>query len=437
MQERYYWRGMWTDVNNFVLSCVTCSLRDDLRSLPDDLRSLRDDLRNHPLGCVGHSFAAIRAAAPTPSALEATLPAPPERMAEGSDSSEARQGRISPTGECEKPSPASRASPQALPTAPRPAVRTSAELRVWIRREATRQLGRKASPAALRVRMNAIRAEPLPEPPTHHPRGCRGGAKKRSRAAPLSDPVLHVSTPSVPKRAPAIPEPQHAAGAPAGKVRAVLRRVRALEKKNCALTAARASDEAARLRLHELTTASASAQDARLLVLEKATSSSDQDRHLPGAVNALKKVTFSSDQDARLRALDLPADVDGIYKELAVLKRNRERVWQRLDHLEACRLEIWKEVGDGRLRELGARLEQLEPLRVPIAWVDKAEAELSALVVKRDTVEEEGWSWEYGAEGRAPASKSDLHHLRLEMYGELLGIRRDLLGLRPRGNGVR
>ena len=24
VQERYYWRGMWTDINNFVLSCVTC-----------------------------------------------------------------------------------------------------------------------------------------------------------------------------------------------------------------------------------------------------------------------------------------------------------------------------------------------------------------------------------------------------------------------------
>jgi len=190
------------------------------------------------------AFASIRAAAPTPCASEATLPAPTERMAEGSDSSEARQGRISPAGECEKPSPASRASPQALATSPRRAVRTRDELRVWIRREATRQLGRQASPAALRVRMNAIRAEPLPEPPTHHPRGCRGGAKKRSRAAPPSDPVLHVaSKPSVPQLAPAIPEHQRAAGVAARKPRAVRRRVHALEKANRALTAARASIE--------------------------------------------------------------------------------------------------------------------------------------------------------------------------------------------------
>ena len=24
VQERYYWLGMWKDVHNFVLSCVTC-----------------------------------------------------------------------------------------------------------------------------------------------------------------------------------------------------------------------------------------------------------------------------------------------------------------------------------------------------------------------------------------------------------------------------
>ena len=68
-----------------------------------------------------------------------------------------------------------------------------------------------------------------------------------------------------------------------------------------------------------------------------------------------------------------------------------------------------------------------------------AEAELSALDAKRDTVGEEGCSWRYGvgAAALALASKSDLYDLRFEMYGELLGIRRDLLGLRPRGNGVR
>jgi chromosome segregation ATPase len=262
----------------------------------------------------------------------------------------------------------------------------------------------------------------------------------------------------------------------------VRRRVRDLEKANRALTAARASDEAAHLRLHELTTVSASAQDARLLALEKTVS--DQAAQLRARSNALKKVTFSSDQDARLSALEKEASapavltktsafdraellrhkdaLDGVYQELdrlndgrkgiykeldelkdrtSALRRDRDTIYNALDHLQdkVRRREVWEGVGEhkGRLLELGARLEELETLRVPISWVVTAEAELGALVVKRDTVQEEGWSWELGAKGQAPASKSDLHHLRLEMYGELLGIRRDLLGLRPRGNGVR
>ncbi|KAJ1464329.1 hypothetical protein T484DRAFT_1869788 [Baffinella frigidus] len=79
------------------------------------------------------------AAPPTPSASGAAPPSPPERMAAGSDSSEARHGRISPcaanpgasvrngdkcsassgpTGEREQPSPAALASPPALAIAP-------------------------------------------------------------------------------------------------------------------------------------------------------------------------------------------------------------------------------------------------------------------------------------------------------------------------------
>jgi len=264
-----------------------------------------------------------------PDASDVTLPAPPERMAESSDSTEARHGRMSPcvatprsidvsscdgdkssaspdpTGEREQPSPAAFASPPALPSAPWRTVRTSKEQRHWQWREATRRLGRGTAHAALRVCMNAIRAEPPPVPPTRRARDCRGGVKQRSRAAPPSVHVSPVSKPSDPQRAPAIPEPQHAAGVSAGKVRAAVRRVRAVEKANRELTAAFASDEDALLRRHELTTASASDHDARLRYLTKA--ASDQDarmRALERANRALTK-TFASDQAELLRLREL------------------------------------------------------------------------------------------------------------------------------------
>jgi len=340
------------------------------------------------------------AAPPTSSASDATLPAPPERMADGSDSTEARHGRISPCaatpsratdvsardgdkrsasphpiGEREQPSPAAFASPPALTSAPWRTVRTSKEQRHWQWREATRRLGRGASHAALRVCMNAIRAEPPPGPPTRRARGCRGGVKQRSRAAPSSVHVSPVSKPSAPQRAPAIPEPQHAAGVPAGKVRAAVRRVRAVEKANRELTAARASDEAALLRRHELTTASASALDARLLALESAlelatTEASAHKARLSAlelANRALTK-TFASGQAELLRLRELTTTTAFTQTRLVdLLHKVLDELWDDHD-------EIKTSAADQAvlLRELQASLRsEVASLQSELAWTDR------------------------------------------------------------------
>mmetsp|Transcript_9529 Transcript_9529/g.22419 ORF Transcript_9529/g.22419 Transcript_9529/m.22419 type:complete len:470 (+) Transcript_9529:173-1582(+) len=294
------------------------------------------------------AFADSSAAPPTPSASGAAPPSPPERMAAGSDSSEARHGRISPcaanpgasvrngdkcsaspdpTGEREQPSPAAPASPPALAIAPWRAVRSQAEQRRWQHQEARRRLGSGATHAALRVCINEIRAEPLPPPPSRRARGRRGGAKQRSRAAPRSD---HVSTPSVPQRAPAITGHQHAAEASAGLGRAALRALNVLQARDAAWqqrVRARRAAAAARLpprnahvsawriraaalalqageaRFRAVET-SASAQDARLRDLERAnlelTKTSASDRVELLRLRELIK-TSASDQDQRLR----------------------------------------------------------------------------------------------------------------------------------------
>ena len=292
-------------------------------------------------------LAGSSAAVPTPSASDANLPAPPEQMAEGSASSEARRGRIS---SCAAIPCASLRNGDTF--APWRAVRTHEDQRRWQYWEMVRRIGHGALHAARRVCFSEIRVEPPPPPtPRRAPRECRAGAKRRHRAAPLSDPVLPVaSKPSVPQRAPVIPEPQHAAGVSAGKLRALQRRVRALGK------ATSSSDHDVRLRALEQATTS-SDQDARLRALEKAASSPDQETRLRALQSAapdpaerllvlreetvgwvlrlnqrlteLEESTSASDE---LRAsvgeinteLDgLTRDCDNIYKELDVLQRDR------------------------------------------------------------------------------------------------------------------
>eukprot|EP00290_Baffinella_frigidus_P000988 CAMPEP_0180184922 /NCGR_PEP_ID=MMETSP0986-20121125/42109_1 /TAXON_ID=697907 /ORGANISM="non described non described, Strain CCMP2293" /LENGTH=457 /DNA_ID=CAMNT_0022138693 /DNA_START=26 /DNA_END=1399 /DNA_ORIENTATION=- len=430
------------------------------------------------------AFADSSAAPPTPSASGAAPPSPPERMAAGSDSSEARHGRISPcaanpgasvrngdkcsaspdpTGEREQPSPAAPASPPALAIAPWRAVRSQAEQRRWQHQEARRRLGSGATHAALRVCINEIRAEPLPPPPSRRARGRRGGAKQRSRAAPRSD---HVSTPSVPQRAPAITGHQHAAEASAGLGRAALRALNVLQARDAAwqqrvrarraAAAARLPPRNAHVSAWRIRAAALALQagEARFRAVEEVARAA-----LRCAETARDDILqLCSSLNLTYAALDLAsgklhARVDKIYQETGQLNKRlggleHADLDERLRDLEHADLNrrLRNLEHDGRrrppdicddLKELGARLKELEPLRVPISWVVAAEAELDALDAKRDTFEEEGWSWRYGAEGRAPVNKSDLHDLTFEMYGELLGIRRDLLGLRPRGNGVR
>jgi len=188
------------------------------------------------------------AAPPTSSASVATLPAPPERMADGSDSSEARRGRIS--------------SRAAIPCASRKddtcapwgAGRTHEDQRRWQYREMVRRIGHGASHAARRVCFDEIRAEPPRPPPSRRARGKRAGVKQRSRAALRSaqlcapalrsDHVTPVSKPSVPERAPALPEPQRAVGVAAGKLRAAMRSMHAIQARDAVWRRQRAATAA-------------------------------------------------------------------------------------------------------------------------------------------------------------------------------------------------
>eukprot|EP00290_Baffinella_frigidus_P023849 CAMPEP_0180264318 /NCGR_PEP_ID=MMETSP0987-20121128/45751_1 /TAXON_ID=697907 /ORGANISM="non described non described, Strain CCMP2293" /LENGTH=533 /DNA_ID=CAMNT_0022234607 /DNA_START=382 /DNA_END=1987 /DNA_ORIENTATION=+ len=339
------------------------------------------------------AFADSSAAPPTPSASGAAPPSPPERMAAGSDSSEARHGRISPcaanpgasvrngdkcsaspdpTGEREQPSPAAPASPPALAIAPWRAVRSQAEQRRWQHQEARRRLGSGATHAALRVCINEIRAEPLPPPPSRRARGRRGGAKQRSRAAPRSD---HVSTPSVPQRAPAITGHQHAAEASAGLGRAALRALNVLQARDAAWqqrVRARRAAAAARLpprnahvsawriraaalalqageaRFRAVET-SASAQDARLRDLERAnlelTKTSASDRVELLRLRELIK-TSASDQDQRLR---------GAVNALKKVTFSSSAQDARLRDLERANLELTKTSASDRVELLRLR----------------------------------------------------------------------------------
>ena len=291
----------------------------------------------------------------------------------------------SPATAGEREQPSHTATLPALTSAHRRAVRTHAQQRSWLHQAAVRCLGPgKHTQAAMRASIKAILAEPPPPPTPRRARGHRGGVKRQSRTAPLSDPVMHVATKSsVPQRAPAIPEHQHAAEASAGKLRAAMRSMHAIQARDAvwrrqrAATAARLPPRDAHVKAWRVARLQAIGEEARAAVrcAEAARDAIELANRELAAARASDRVeilqlrelieTSAVDQAELLRLRELTktpafdhaellrhkaglvrhkAALDNIYKELGELKCARDKIYTGLNVLESDREGIYEEL---------------------------------------------------------------------------------------------